>query len=372
MYGDDYGLVRTMRFLYDTLGTAGRRERVSQSHMHHFFLKRFAPLVILFTLVNGVMAFGLDWVPTEEELANYRKSWNPPTHGTSFASNADVTRQGQWFVRAYVQGMIGSGESQKNPSSQPVAAPFSPDAVVPAVTLYYGLTRHVMAGIGVSAVYWSSNTPEPDGRTSGAGIGTTNLILKYRPIVQDPDSWKPSVAIYSRLSLPTNKWFGTPEIPGGFTPLSRVPSSRFGALAVTEGILVRKNLEPFRITGNVYYSYNFPGSGSEPGVTVYGGDLFSTHLSLEHVLNERTGFGYLLEMTTLQQFNSRLDGHAVNTTPATFWLVGIQPGLEYTFARYESGAKLVGAIGVMVTVAGQDDIRAIYPNISFKYFFEQN
>jgi hypothetical protein len=30
-----------------------------------------------------------------------------------------------------------------------------------------------------------------------------------------------------------------------------------------------------------------------------------------------------------------------------------------------------GAIGVMFTVAGQNDIRAIYPNISFKYFFEQ-
>lgn len=77
-------------------------------------------------------------------------------------------------------------------------------------------------------------------------------------------------------------------------------------------------------------------------------------------------------MTTLRQLNGRLDGHAVNTVPATFWLVGLQPGLEYTFARYESDAKLVGAIGVMFTVPGQDDIRAIYPNISFKYFFEQN
>jgi hypothetical protein len=122
----------------------------------------------------------------------------------------------------------------------------------------------------------------------------------------------------------------------------------------------------------VFYSYNFPGPGSESGTTVYGGDLLSTHLALEHVLNEHTGFGYLVEMATLQQFNSRIDGHSVNTTPSTFWLVGIQPGLEYTFARYESGAKLVGAIGVMFTVAGQDDIRAIYPNISFKYFFEQN
>jgi hypothetical protein len=329
-------------------------------------------LVTLFGVAHCLSALALDWVPTDDEMAKYRQSWNPPTHGTSFASNADVTRKGQWFLRAYVQGMIGSGESQKTTSSQTVATPFSPDAVVPAITLYYGLTRDVMAGLGVSAVYWSSSIPEPDGRTSGSGIGTTNVILKYRPIVQDPDSWKPSIAIYSRLSLPTNHWLGTPEIPGGFTPLSRVPSSRFGAVAVTEGILFRKNLEPFRITGNVYYSYNLPGSGSEPGVTVYGGDLLSTHLAFEHVLNERTGFGYLVEMTTLQQFNSRLDGHAVNTTPATFWLVGVQPGLEYTFARYESGAKLVGAVGVMFTVAGQDDIRAIYPNISFKYFFEQN
>lgn len=69
--------------------------------------------------------------------------------------------------------------------------------------------------------------------------------------------------------MPTNRWFGTPVIPGGFTPLSHVPSSRFGAVAVTEGILFRKNLEPFRLTGNVYYSYKFPESGSEAGSTVY-------------------------------------------------------------------------------------------------------
>jgi hypothetical protein len=268
--------------------------------------------------------------------------------------------------------MIGSGEFHTTATSRSVAAPFSPDAVMPAAILYYGLTRHVLAGIGVSAVYWRSDIPEPDGRTSGSGIGTTSLVLKYRPIVQDPGSWKPSVALYGKLSLPVNRWFGTPEVPGGFTPLSRVPSSRFGAVALTGGILFRKNLEPFRITGNVFYSHNFPGSGSEPGKTVYGGDLISTHLAFEHVLNEHTGFGYLVEVTTLQQFAGRLDGRPVNTTPASFWLVGVQPGLEYTFSRYESGAKLVGAIGVMFTVAGQDDIRAIYPNISFKYFFEQN
>ncbi len=193
-------------------------------------------------------------------------------------------------------------------------------------------------------------------------------MLKYRPIVQNPDSWGPSISLYSKLSLPTNQWFGTPEVPGGFTPLSRVPSSRFGAVAVTEGFLFRNNLQPFRVTANLYYTYNAAGSGPEPGVTVYGGDLINGHLPLEHVLDEATGFGYLLELTTLNQLNNGLDGHSTNTTPATFSLVGIQPGLEYTFSRYETRAKLVGAIGVMFTVAGQNDIRATYPNISVKYF----
>ena len=102
--------------------------------MHHFFFsdrwrsKRFSdwcrtlllqPLgaaigrltaITLVVLVPSLSAMALDWVPTDEELAKYRKGWNQPTHGPSYASNADVNRQGQWFVRAYVQGMIGSGE----------------------------------------------------------------------------------------------------------------------------------------------------------------------------------------------------------------------------------------------------------------------
>lgn len=35
------------------------------------------------------------------------------------------------------------------------------------------------------------------------------------------------------------------------------------------------------------------------------------------------------------------------------------------------GRRLVGAIGVMFTVAGHNDIRAVYPNISLKYFFDE-
>lgn len=70
--------------------------------------------VLLFVAAIPSPATALDWVPTNEEMAKYRESWNPPTHGSSFTTSADLSRQGQWYVRFYVQGQIGSGEFENN------------------------------------------------------------------------------------------------------------------------------------------------------------------------------------------------------------------------------------------------------------------
>lgn len=326
-------------------------------------------LLILFVTADKSVASAFDWVPTDEELTRYHSSWNPRTHGANYTEGADLVLQGQWSVRAYVQGQIGHGNFENQSTTRANATPFSPDAVEPDVIVTYGLTKHLNVEMSMSGLYWQSNNTDSDNRKSGSGIGATSFILKYRPIVQNPDSWRPSVGFYTKLSLPTNRWLGTPDIPGGFTPMSRVPSSRFGSIAGTEGLLIRKNLKPFRVSGDVFYTYNAP--GGQHGRTIYGGDLVSTRLAVEHILNGETGFGYLLELATLHQLATRLDSHSVNSSPATFWLIGVQPALEYTFLNRDSGAHLVGALCVMFTVAGNNDLRAIYPNISFKYFFDE-
>ena len=48
--------------------------------------------------------------------------------------------------------------------------------------------------------------------------------------------------------------------------------------------------------------------------------------------------------------------------------VGAQPTLQYKFFHDENGA-LVGALGCLFTIAGQNNIDAIYPNVALYYYW---
>lgn len=52
----------------------------------------------------------------------------------------------------------------------------------------------------------------------------------------------------------------------------------------------------------------------------------------------------------------------MNTKLSSFGLVEVQPTIEYKFTD-----QIVGAAGVLFTLAGQNDIAAVYPNFSI-YF----
>lgn len=121
--------------------------------------------------------------------------------------------------------------------------------------------------------------------------------------------------------LPTIRWTGTERPPGGFAPLGRLPATRFGELGFTEGITFRKNRNPFRISGGVYYTYSAP--GSDAGRTTYVGDIINTRLIFE-------------------------------------------PVIQFKFTD-----SLVKAVGMLFTVAGQNARDAIYPNFSFQWYWNK-
>jgi hypothetical protein len=202
--------------------------------------------------------------------------------------------------------------------------------------------------------------------TTDTVMGDTQIYLKYRPIVQDPDGWRPSITAFNMIVLPTSKWTGTESPPGGFAPLGRLPATRFGSLTWTEGVLFRKNLQPFRISGDVFYSYHLP--GEDGGMNTYPADIVNTRLIIEHILDDKRGFGYNLEFIRFHRLTWRADGHAINVGGRNgFNTLGVQPTLQYRI-----GEHFVGAFGCLFSVSGQNTLAAYYPNFSLYYYWSKS
>ncbi|HXF93015.1 MAG TPA: hypothetical protein VNK46_09665 [Nitrospiraceae bacterium] len=302
---------------------------------------------------------------TEEEIARYRTIWNPFSAGPQLVSSADLQPKGQYFFRPYVYSEIGHGQFGNTWSSRSRSLPQPLSAINPQVEFSYGITNSVEFEMYVSEVSWWQSSGNGQPARSGHGLGDTTVFLKYRAIVQQPDTWWPTLTNAFYVSLPTSDWAGTPSIPGGFAPLGRLPSTHFGAPEFTESILFRKNIRPVRISGGIFYSYGPPSSNN--GLPQYFGDIFQYRLAVEHFLDDAKGFAYAIEVLGLHGLPFRLDGHSVNTKPGSFGLVGVQPTVEYKFTD-----QIVGAAGVLLTLAGQNDIAAIYPNFSIYFYWSRS
>lgn len=322
-----------------------------------------------------VTSSAFEWVPSDDEIKKYRKSWNPFSEGPLLIQSVDIHPKDQLSVRPFVFSQV-SEKSYGNRLAFPTDAKNGPVhlySVAPLVTVTYGVTNHVELGAATSwNTFWardseSFNRGRGGPMTTDSGLGDLSLILKYRPIVQDPDSERPSITNYTQIVLPTGRWVtGTKRPPGGFAPLGRLPATRFGELGFTEGITFRKNKRPFRISGGVYYTYSAP--GSDAGHTTYVGDIINTRLAYEYFLDDQQGLALNLELATLHTLTWRADGHSINRGQVSgSTVVGIEPGLQYRFSD-----SWVGGIGVLFSVAGQNTADSIYPNFAIQWYWSKS
>ena len=330
--------------------------------------------VALMCLCSTGVASAWEWTPTDEEIQRYRKSWNPLSEGPLLIQSVDIHPKGQLSVRPFVFSQISEksfGHTLSLPNNRR-DGPVHTYSVSPLVVLTYGVTDHVEVGAAASwQAFWAKdsdtfNRGKGGPWTTDTGMGDISLQMKYRPIVQDPDSSRPSITLYQQLVLPTSRWVtGTERPPGGFAPLGRLPATRFGELSLTEGVTFRKNFQPFRVSGGVFYSHATP--GSDAGQSTYVGDTINTRLSFEHFLDDQRGFAYNIELTTVSTATWRADGHSINRGSLSgSTVIGIEPALQWRFSD-----SWVAAAGVLFTVAGQNTADAIYPNFAFRWFWNQ-
>jgi len=302
----------------------------------------------------------------EGAITLYRKSWNPFAAGPELVSSADLQPRGQLFLRPYVYTEFAYGEfgDSWSLSRSPLAQRLY--AMSPQLEFSYGILDWLEFEMYVSeASWWQHSGGSGQPASEGHGFGDTTMFLKGRFLVQHAGSWWPSLTEVLFVTLPTSDWFGpigTPPIPGGFAPLGRLPSTHFGSPELTETILFRKNIKPFRVSGGIYYSYSLPSSKNNVGQ--YFGDIFQYRLAFEHFIVEKHGFAYAFELVGIHGLPFRLDGQAVNAGRTSFGLIGIQPTLEYNFTD-----RIVGAAGVLFTTAGYGDVAAVYPNVSVYYYW---
>ena len=331
---------------------------------HQLFILILLEMVL--QLASPIPAHSFDWVPTDEEIKKYRQSWNPLSHGPVLLQSVDTQPKGQLSIREFLFSQIGES-SFGNHLSVPTDSKDGPVhlyQVSPAINAAYGLTNHIELGAAISMnAFWGTQNGQS---TSSTGFGDTSLIMKYRPIIQDPDSWRPSLTNYTQLVLPTSRWADAEKPPGGFTPLGRLPSTRFGEYGLTQGLMTRKILQPFRISAAVFYTYAAPGENN--GMNTYTGDVVNTRLIFEHILNDKAGFGYNIEVSTLHGLTWRADGHDINAGQRNgFTIIGVEPALQWNFSQ-----NWLVAVGCLFTVAGQNATNSTYPNLSVFWMWDKS
>ncbi len=311
-----------------------------------------------------------------EDIENYRKSWNPFAAGPMLNPAIDIQPKGQSVIHPYFFGQTGHEQFGNSLSGNTRDASTHLSASYFLLPYEYGVTDSLEAVAALSWIDWFATQQNFNSNSTqnANGLGDTSIFLKHRPVVQDPDSWRPTVTFFHSIVLPSSQWAGTTPVPGGFAPFGRLPSTRFGDLSFTEGIMLRKNIQPFRIMGAVYYSYATPGNTA--GVNKYTSDLVNWRLMFEHVLDDSRGFGYMLEFVGLHGLSWRADGHALNVNAvapvkgfptantSTFSVIGVQPSIEYKFSN-----NIVLAGGVLFTPIGQNQLDAIYPNFTLYYYW---
>src|SRR5437867_2206729 len=342
-----------------------------RKHFPTSLIVRCTLLGLAITLfANPLDLYAWDWVPSEEEIQKYRKSWNPFSHGPILLQAVDVQPKGQLSIREFLFSEVGE-HSYGNRLTLPTERKDGPVHLYdirPEVNASYGLTNHIELGLATSVTtFWAEDSRSRTGpMTTNTGMGDTSLIVKYRPIVQNPDGWRPSITHYSQIVLPTSQWVtGAKRPPGGFSALGRLPNTRFGELGFTQGIMTRKNLQPFRISAAAFYTYSAPGNTA--GQNTYFGDVINTRLIIEHILDDKKGFGYNIEISTLHGSTWRADGHSINSGQLHgFSIIGVEPALQW-----KMGEHWVAAAGCLFTVAGQNAINAIYPNFSIFWYWSK-
>ncbi len=302
-----------------------------------------------------------------DALAAYRKAWNPLTSGPDLMPQADTLPEGEFNVRFFMYGRFTQAQFSDSGGITGLPPGYSQTQLLDLFAMFYGLDVNTELVFLPSVV--TTFSTQNGTSLNGSGLNDLTFGIKHRWIIQDPFTGRPSFTTAFLVTLPTSSWLGTPVPVGGLPPINVVPSTHFGAPAFTAVAMLRKNLKPLRLIGDLYYTLSVPGNlsvaaGDAPVFTQFG-DLVQYRFGIEDVVDDKSGLGFILEIAGLSGLPFSVDGLPVNTHPSTFNLVGVQPTIEYNLTP-----RLAASFGVLLPAFGNNEYLATTPNFSLWYYFQ--
>ncbi|OOH82145.1 hypothetical protein BOX30_04200 [Leptospirillum ferriphilum] len=301
-----------------------------------------------------------------DALDAYRHTWNPITGGPEFLPLADTLPEGEFNARMFFYSRFTEAQYTGSGGITSLPPGYYQTQLLLLGAMYFGLSTNDELLLLPSMISTFSSTSGVN--LDGTGFNDFTFGLKHRWVIQDPDSWRPSISTPFLITLPTTTWFGTPVVKGGLPPISVVPSTHFGSPAFTTGLFLRKNRKPFRFLGDFYYTFNAPNSGVVPGRSgkqlIQYGDLAQYRMGVEQVFDDKTGFGGILEFVGLSGLPFSIDGIAPTLHPTAFNLMAMQPTIEYNLTP-----RLMFSAGVLLPVFGNNEYLAVTPNFSLWYYW---
>ena len=302
-----------------------------------------------------------------DALTAYRKSWNPLTSGPDLMPQADTLPEGEFNVRFFMYGRFTQAQYSDSGGITGLPPGYSQTQLLDLFAMFYGLDPNTELVFLPSVI--TTFSTQNGTSLNGSGLNDLTFGIKHRWIIQDPFTGRPSFATAFLVTLPTTSWLGTPVPVGGLPPINVVPSTHFGTPAFTGIAMLRKNMKPLRLFGDLYYTLSLPGSisavaGDAPVFSQFG-DLVQYRIGIEDVVDDRSGLGFILEIAGLSGLPFSVDGLPVNTHPSTFNLVGVQPTIEYNLTP-----RLAASFGILFPAFGNNEYLATTPNFSLWYYFQ--
>lgn len=290
----------------------------------------------------------------------YRRSWNPLTAGPSFTARADTVPAGEYNGRFFAYGDFAVARYGSNGGVSVLPPSVHQNQTLEVGTFAYGLTDNFQIFAAPSLIGSFTRLKQTANVVNGFGFNDFLMGAKYRLIVQDPETMRPTVSAGLALTIPTASWSGTELPKGALAPISIVPEARGGSPAINYLFQLRKNIQPLEYYADFYYAYGFP-NGS-----LKFGDIMQERLAVEYVLDDARGQGLIFEFIGLNGLPFSMDGLPVTAGQRHFNLFGFQPSYEINLTP-----NLIFSAGVLLPVAGSNEFASLTPNVSLWWYWNR-